>query len=109
MSDSSSSWLMRPAPSGSVAERRQGFRFACTDVFCLVTIAEDARRFPARVRDISLKGIALETEAPALPGDSIDLFVYTDVANLSYNLRATVLRVMPLPEGNWLLGCISVD
>lgn len=62
-------------------------------------------RVPARARDISRGGISVVVGQPFDSGTMLCVEVASSPAQASFSVLACVVRVSPLGEQQWLLGC----
>jgi hypothetical protein len=83
-------------------ERRQTLRRRCHLPVALDTIASSAMR-PGLVRDISETGLGVAVGRRYEPGTMIGLRIGEEDSQLT--VLARVAQVIPMPNGEWLLGC----
>jgi hypothetical protein len=59
----------------------------------------------ARVRNLSISGVALEADAPLPVGELLNVELRDDAGSLIVAALACVVRVTGRPGGDWLFGC----
>ena len=74
----------------------------CQSSFCRLL---GGAAWEARIHDISPLGVGLLCEAPAQPGERLDLRLSGQGSPLGLALRGRVVHVVALPDGRWLVGC----
>ncbi len=71
-----------------------------------LTQQDQAERVSAQVRDISIGGANLITEHAFQPGQILSLELPAAVGDDLQVVLACVVRVVPLRDGTWSLGCV---
>ena len=74
----------------------------CQSSFCRLL---GGAAWEARIHDISPLGVTLLCEAPAQPGERLDLRLSGQGSPLGLALRGRVVHAVALPDGHWLVGC----
>ena len=94
-------YACKDAPS---VERRADPRQTCNlPGWCAPAIGPGDSLRPTRVMNISAKGLALSTDRPFEAGTIISILPLSK--NMTGNLLARVVRVMPDGTGQWIMGC----
>ena len=84
------------------AERRVVARRPCQSSSCRLL---GGAAWEARIHDISPLGVGLLCEAPAQPGERLDLRLSGQGSALGLALRVRVVHARAIPDGRWLVGC----
>jgi hypothetical protein len=107
MSDASTPVAGAPGSRIQCLERRASVRHASTMEVSYHPIAVPAVGpcCPARIRDISLDGIALVVPHPYAPGAVLAVVPEVLPQSLAPALEARVLHVTPHGDGLWMAGC----
>ncbi len=87
-----------PAPRG--APRHRGDQ----DVSCYALSDAGLRQYPARLKDISLNGLALVVSEPVRRQMTLGVEFECPEGRLTYLLVGQVVRTVP-HQGGWLVGC----
>jgi hypothetical protein len=100
-----------PAPTEGtaalLAERRAQVRYRCErPAVGRVFIASSYRSLPARIFDLSAKGIGLLTEQRFEPGTRLN--VELEGSSAAFEIVADVVHATAQPDGGWLCGCALV-
>lgn len=87
-------------------DRRVWVRYPCdVEASCQPASLPDSQRFSVRVRDISRGGINLVLSCPVEVGAFLSVELPTANARATSNVLAYVVRVNPITEGEWSVGC----
>jgi PilZ domain len=87
-------------------ERRASVRHVCNlDTLCQPSDADEPKRWPATVCDISLEGIGVLVREPFQPGTVIGVDLTSPDETLEYTMFAKVMNVQALADGRWRAGC----
>lgn len=95
-----------PANKSPTPERRESVRFpaALKVVFQPISLLPQLQ-LTARVRDVSSSGIGLMCATPVLPGTFVVIDFKQPNRNDAAKLVVRVVRLVPMNETIWLLGC----
>jgi hypothetical protein len=93
-------------PETGGAERRAWVRYPCNldTLFQPGKARVDHRWWFAKVRDISHTGIGLILPRRFEPGTLLSIALNSKLPAFSRTMEATVVHVMPNPDG-WVIGC----
>jgi CheY-like chemotaxis protein len=102
--------LPRAAATCPDVERRAATRYRCqVQVFCRRIGELTAEAYwPGWLRDISVTGVRLHLGRRVEPGTILELQAWGRVGEAARWLLARVVRVAPVTEGRWELGCSFV-
>lgn len=86
-------------------DQRDFHRMAINAPATVVFVKDDAmQRASAICKDLSATGLSLQVGEPMLVGDAIEVVIQgLNVAPL--DVKAKVIRVEPLDDGEFLIGC----
>jgi hypothetical protein len=96
--------IVTPSPQGH--ERRAWVRFPCKiDTSCHSVGAASDRSWPATVKDLSAAGVGLALSRRFEPGTVLTVHLQNSTLSVSRTVIARVVRVRPLSNGEWGVGC----
>ncbi len=101
-------WAKKKSETADVLEtdRRVWVRYPCdVEASCQAADLPDSQRLSARVRNISRGGINLVLSCPVEIGAFLSVELPTASPRATSNVLAYVVRLNPVTEGEWSVGC----
>lgn len=97
-----------PAQKPKDAKRRKSFRYLLSQAGEAIWEVKGVRR-KARVKDISIGGIALLNDEALNVGTTLDVLLQGGASGLGQKVRLRVAHAEEQADGMWLIGCAVLD
>jgi hypothetical protein len=97
--------FFRQVTGNSVAEDRRVHERFPTDVPTLIRIVPNGPAIPARIRDVSRSGLAVEVAQDISIGSMISIDLPPESTRFLASMLACVMHIRPGSEEDWILGC----